>query len=222
MSPLFADIRNFLIAATTHDNVDYPKFVLYSGHDTTIMPFLAALGTQEMFPGANWFYDGKWVPYASMILLELWAIDAAGGDGKREFAVRMLFQGKEVHIPGCYAALCPVSEFMKLTSFATNAHTQRHDQCLAVPMEDTEAPGGNGDGRAPNYGLPADMDVAVVVMVGTAALLGIFVGSLVTLLTTGKLCGRWACTHLLNVNCALINGRTLNLWWSGVVSQAVR
>jgi len=37
------------------------KFALFSGHDTTLLPFLMAYG----------YFDGVWPPYASMIRIEL-------------------------------------------------------------------------------------------------------------------------------------------------------
>lgn len=39
------------------------KFVLYSGHDITLTPFLMLLG----------IFDGKWPPYASTLILELYS-----------------------------------------------------------------------------------------------------------------------------------------------------
>jgi hypothetical protein len=47
------------------------NFVLYAGHDTTLMPFLAAV------LGDTW--DGKWASYASMIVIELYNSSFHGG-----------------------------------------------------------------------------------------------------------------------------------------------
>lgn len=37
--------------------------MLISGHDVTVMPMLASLGDDV--------WDGKWIPYASMFLIEV-------------------------------------------------------------------------------------------------------------------------------------------------------
>lgn len=47
------------------------SFVLYSGHDTTLMSFLAAV------LGSNW--DKQWAAYASMISIELYNSSVPGG-----------------------------------------------------------------------------------------------------------------------------------------------
>jgi len=54
------------------------KLRLLSGHDTTVVPLLAALGC----------YDGKWPPYASYIALELWA-ETDPSSGQEKFSVRI-------------------------------------------------------------------------------------------------------------------------------------
>lgn len=66
------------------------KFVLYSGHDTSVGPFLYALGMEKV----------PWPPYASHVQLELFkdTQPPAGGSG---FAVRLLFNDQPVTLPGC-------------------------------------------------------------------------------------------------------------------------
>lgn len=51
------------------------------------MPFMAAIVKE------NW--DGKWTPYAGVLSMEIYKLKAGS------FGVRMLFQGKPVHIPEC-------------------------------------------------------------------------------------------------------------------------
>lgn len=57
------------------------------GHDSTIMPFLAALARQ------NW--DQKWTPYAGVLSMELYETK------NNSHAVRVIFHGKPVLIPEC-------------------------------------------------------------------------------------------------------------------------
>jgi hypothetical protein len=71
MAPLVSEIRANIAAhtaavntTTAADSSKLPlKFALWSGHDNTIMPLLAAVAA------TNW--DGDWAPYAAMIVFEL-------------------------------------------------------------------------------------------------------------------------------------------------------
>jgi len=65
------------------------KFVLFSGHDTTIMPFLAA--TLK----ANW--DRRWARYAAMISIELFSSSTVGEDD----LFRFVYNGQVLQVPGC-------------------------------------------------------------------------------------------------------------------------
>jgi hypothetical protein len=59
MGPMWAELMDALqTTPCTHHHVR-----LYSGHDDTLMPLLATLG------GTVW--DGKWTPYASMLIFEV-------------------------------------------------------------------------------------------------------------------------------------------------------
>ena len=60
-----------------------PKFFLFSGHDSSVMPVLAALGVEIE----------TWPPYCSNVVIELWERP----DGQH--LVRCLFNGEEVQIP---------------------------------------------------------------------------------------------------------------------------
>jgi hypothetical protein len=44
------------------ENKNTPKFILYSGHDVTLSPLLYVLG----------LHDGRWPPYASRVVMELY------------------------------------------------------------------------------------------------------------------------------------------------------
>lgn len=95
------DIRTRM-QAKIDDAADAFKFVIYSGHDTTIMPFLSALGV----------WDGEWASYASIVTMELW--EAENGD----HYTRMAYNGKELILPGCDEAFCKSDAFMDATAFA--------------------------------------------------------------------------------------------------------
>jgi hypothetical protein len=68
MGPLWAEImRNILpIVNKTRDgenNLTPPKLALFMGHDTTILPLLISLSPD--------LWDGKWAPYAAMMIIEV-------------------------------------------------------------------------------------------------------------------------------------------------------
>lgn len=90
--------------AKIDDDEDALKFVIYSGHDTTIMPYLAALGV----------WDGEWANYASIVTHELW--QAENGD----HYVRLAYNGKELILPGCDEAFCSADAYMTATAFAAD------------------------------------------------------------------------------------------------------
>jgi len=66
MGPLWAEIVEKIKLTSLRKSIldvgdQTPRFVLYSGHDSTIMPLLASLGAKDM----------DWTPYASMLLIEV-------------------------------------------------------------------------------------------------------------------------------------------------------
>lgn len=63
-------------------NVTPVRFSLYSGHDITITPLLHALGT----------HDGKWPPYASRVVFELYTKMVPSGD----HYIRVLYNGRDI------------------------------------------------------------------------------------------------------------------------------
>jgi len=109
-----ADAGRMPVATSTGSNVDgfqHPRGAmlrLISAHDTTLVPVLAALKV----------YDGVWPRYASYVSFELWdlgatyAATAAGaaseGGGEQTFAVRVIFNGTPLALPGI-APLVPVA-----------------------------------------------------------------------------------------------------------------
>jgi len=74
------------------------NFILYSAHDTTLMPILNALD----------IWDGKWTTYASSLITEYY---------EGQF-VRIIFNGKAVIVPGCGQEFCPFDTFDQIVSKA--------------------------------------------------------------------------------------------------------
>eukprot|EP00923_Selenidium_pygospionis_P038577 GHVN01067210.1.p1 GENE.GHVN01067210.1~~GHVN01067210.1.p1 ORF type:complete len:695 (+),score=76.36 GHVN01067210.1:7954-10038(+) len=84
-----------------------PALALFSGHDTTVMPFLASMGKDV--------FSGTWPPYASIIVFELLELES-------ELFFRMVYNGEILHsrIPGCHDGhdLCKVKNFFRATDWA--------------------------------------------------------------------------------------------------------
>lgn len=95
--------------AAVEQRLGRPKLALWSGHDTTVMPLMAALGV----------HDGHWAPYAANFVVETWR--QAGSEGAsgapsaatsaaKSARFRLLYMGREVtaRLPGCEdaGALC--------------------------------------------------------------------------------------------------------------------
>jgi hypothetical protein len=121
-----------------------PKFALFSGHDTTIMPLLASLGPKL-------WNDTDWAPYASMMLIELHELIDGRSDStiySSNFAFRLLYNGKILTplVDGCPATaeLCDIVHFTsKVKPFATRvtdcsllgmATEEGEDGWLSIPM----------------------------------------------------------------------------------------
>ncbi|XP_064611469.1 2-phosphoxylose phosphatase 1-like isoform X2 [Liolophura sinensis] len=82
MHPLLAEIANRMknISVKTES---MPRFVLYSGHDTTVSPLATALG----------IHKGKWPPYATRLVFEQYAKTV---DDKVRHYVRVVYNGVDV------------------------------------------------------------------------------------------------------------------------------
>jgi len=82
------------------EDASVPSILLFSGHDTTIMPWLTAYGLPP----------SEWVGYASTLLVELYQ-DNDGGDNM----VRVIYNQQELTIPGCGGVLCDWETFSNIT-----------------------------------------------------------------------------------------------------------
>lgn len=78
------------------------KFILLSGHDTTFIPFLAAVA-----PGA---WDQRWPAYAALATIELLRLGAGAGGGDDgdaaaaaagDYFFRFVYNGQVLKLEGC-------------------------------------------------------------------------------------------------------------------------
>jgi len=97
IGPFFQDYLNVFKNVRSDPN-NTLSFVLYSAHDTTIMPFLNALN----------IWDGIWPTFAAFIITEYY-------DGPTP-TIRIVYNGKALTIPQCGSEFCPYSTFEKLVN----------------------------------------------------------------------------------------------------------
>lgn len=104
------------------------KIVMYSGHDTTLAPFLQMLGT----------WDGKWPPYASNIFIEVYEKkDQADHSVKGRIEsvyFRIVYNGVALkNVKFCISAgdgeLCPLTDLLRYVS------NMIYDPALVTKME---------------------------------------------------------------------------------------
>ena len=104
MRSLIREIHDQMLAKPTSRR----KFVLHSGHDTTVLPLLAALGGTA--------FDGHWPHYAHMVVFELYTNEKESADRRDQGLAthfRILSNGKPVQMTGCSADVCPLPVFRK-------------------------------------------------------------------------------------------------------------
>jgi hypothetical protein len=100
---LIFDINNAFLGS--YLNKTTTKMSIFSGHDTTIMPVLQALGA----------WDGQWAAYASRIAIELWQSNGAD----KSLSVRVYYNNELVKLPGCADTTCTWNEWNSITSPVT-------------------------------------------------------------------------------------------------------
>jgi hypothetical protein len=115
MGPLIAQLLGRMNAQVTKQKAaaPLPKFLLYSGHDTTLMPVASAFN----------FSGGVWSPYASLIAFELYTVNSTSSSSSssskhgssEQHAVRIVYNGKVQRLPACSGLeLCPFEQFAKI------------------------------------------------------------------------------------------------------------
>lgn len=85
------------------------KFALFSAHDTSLMPFLAAV------LGDVW--DGRWAGYAYLVSMELYSASAASPLGAGGYYFRLIYNGQAMLVPGCTQSLCDVNVLLDRLAF---------------------------------------------------------------------------------------------------------
>jgi hypothetical protein len=129
MHPLLHEIAERMIKQSSKQS--QLKFVLYSGHDTTIEPLAAALG----------FSSGTWARYASRIVFELYQNTKSSG----KFSIRVLYNGYVVTplLPFCRgdervqkSGLCQLREFANFVRMGSMRDLGAGDyaEACAVPI----------------------------------------------------------------------------------------
>jgi len=109
IQPLLYEIAHRMKRQSHISNNLLPKFVLYSGHDSTIEPLAAAIGVS----------NGLWPRYASRLVFELYASTKKAGSDT-EAGIRVLYNGKDVTrqlsfckdvISNAAVPICPLKAF---------------------------------------------------------------------------------------------------------------
>jgi hypothetical protein len=142
LGPLWYEIMrnmNRFLLESEIDSTAAPKFALFAGHDTTIMPLLASLGP-------NLWNDTDWAPYASMLVMELHQLVDDHGPSDptmftSNFALRLLYNGKILTplLEGCppNLELCDVVHFKALVDPIATRNTDCASQLRLVPPSHT-------------------------------------------------------------------------------------
>jgi len=94
--PFFVDIANYF--KTMVSTGKGPKYIHYSGHDSTIATVLAAL-----------HYDGGFPPYASTVRFELWQTQDGASP---QYAVQIIYNNRLIRPPECSSDTCPYTQFV--------------------------------------------------------------------------------------------------------------
>ena len=126
MGPLWAEImdgiypfidKDLSSSSTSSSDDDQNKkrtLSVIAGHDTTIMPLLVSLGQNV--------WDKQWAPYASMMIIEIHAINVDSLSNRTiyqsDYAFRLLYNGNVLtdKITGCYTnlELCDVQVLVRI------------------------------------------------------------------------------------------------------------
>lgn len=154
------------IEEAVNNSEDAIKFGLWSAHDTSIMPFLAAL------MGDSW--DQQWARYAAMVTIELYESSSGGGD-----LFRMTYNGEALAMPGCNnQTLCEVSVLLDLMAFG-----EEYMPCDYAPSGSPTSAPAEGSSRPPTIdGIPLEGWVGLCFM---SAFMGLCVGAGVMFLCAG-------------------------------------
>mmetsp|Transcript_156 Transcript_156/g.189 ORF Transcript_156/g.189 Transcript_156/m.189 type:complete len:259 (+) Transcript_156:307-1083(+) len=118
-----------------HKSESVPKLAVFSGHDTTLLPILATLGS-------NVYNGEEWAPYASMVLIELHSILEPTAEIKEMFptstAFRLVYNGKILtdKVEGCKSneELCDMIHLLNRVA----PFTTRQRDCNSVSKDNLD------------------------------------------------------------------------------------
>ena len=165
MSQTTYKMRTYLEGAVNND-ADAIKFGLWSAHDTSIMPFLAAL--------LGWDWDQQWARYAAMVTIELYENANSGSSD----LFRLTYNGKALPMPGCNGAtLCDVNVLLDLMSFAV----ENNPDCLDTSSMASDDDGTGGSSNSSSEDATID-GIDLAGWVGLCLMsggLGLFLGALI-------------------------------------------
>ncbi|GIL63317.1 hypothetical protein Vafri_17410 [Volvox africanus] len=118
--------RSFFVAAGSADGKSRPKMYLYSGHDSTIMPLLSAMGLDIT----------KWPPYMSNLVFELWQLPSRRPGAEPRYVVRVLFNREELSLPHCPPGFLPSFQtFQREVVGPFQLSAQRHQELCRVKVD---------------------------------------------------------------------------------------
>lgn len=153
MRTVTKQIRENLLSVIK-ERKDAKKFVLFSAHDTSVMPLLAAV------LGDNW--DKRWAPYASMVTLEFYK--GSGEVNMVSFFFRLVYNGVPQIVPGCPDSLCDVSVLLETLSFGQNQ--------MSCAVEDDVLAGSTVDStEVAGVGVSESTWVILVILAGVIGIL---------------------------------------------------
>lgn len=94
---LLQEMSGFMLDVVNNSTTSQQyKLLLFSGHDTTLVPILNAF--------QQW--NGIWAMYASQMQFELYQSKSTGS-----YSMRITYNGEPVMVPGCTNAVCPWNTF---------------------------------------------------------------------------------------------------------------
>jgi len=96
--PILHELLDFM-DKMVNGNKNVPRYLHFSGHDTTIQPLMAAL--QNNFP--------EYMPYISQLIIELYQDSSS-----KEFFVRAMYNNKQLVLPDCWSTICPYTVFKNM------------------------------------------------------------------------------------------------------------
>lgn len=99
------NIENRVNSDLKNNAKEEPKFLLYSGHDNTLVPILQAY---DVFDGTHPFMG-------SHIELELWREKSKISGTPHRYFVRFIYNNRELTMKGCNDVMCDLNDFLKIT-----------------------------------------------------------------------------------------------------------